>query len=681
MSVKFDNSREPDSYEVISEKISKTNEEAFSPIQHPSQLVSDQKRLRHLVCIHTRNLSASTKIFKIDDKKNRSAGVARSNLKYVSENIFDSRNAGSNNTQNLCLKCFFTLQEPVDKFTRSNTLFHTNISNWRFPKRRLAVKQKIHSLDAQTFYISELQDFCSNALWKPIDFSKISDDILMRTSRFILRIWTLNVAKDDKDSSWSTIMKRYADGNPTLILQWDVDLRGLEYAGDTLLDSLSQLQAQDENNGTKKRNEPQVPNVFFELDKYHRTAFFTDKNLFKKYKYSSKSDGSLLSSAESSEHLNERDSSLNLKNSKMRVPYLAYTSPNSIRKSYDRSQIAQFHALQKYLNKIESNLLVFRNFSTLETVVKSEFSIKSLTKSLKENSPADVVCSADLLLKKKSLEQRIKWLRAEIDEETRILTGKLEKIRSEKQLRLELLRQRRNLVNTNWFSSMTNSKISEINSKVFKRDLFLKKFEDQAEKALATLIRQLFDLVYPIEQSLVSATDSENQQILYKIRGLAIPNEPLKSDYVSSTSEDEIATAYGFTAHLVVLLARYLRIPLCYPILSRSSRSSLWDFSTQFSHGQRPLSIGPDNGNLFPHSSTLKDLNHREFPLYSKQVDSYRYEYAIYLLNKNVERLINRFGVKIADIHPTLLNLYQIRHEILGSYDKLPSNLYLRADN
>lgn len=62
------------------------------------------------------------------------------------------------------------------------------------------------------------------------------------------------------------------------------------------------------------------------------------------------------------------------------------------------------------------------------------------------------------------------------------------------------------------------------------------------------------------------------------------------------------------------LLAAYLSVPLCYPIQCRGSRSVIVD--------EISMMKGP-----------------RAFPLWGKGVDRYRFDYAVFLLNKNIEQV------------------------------------------
>ncbi|KAI8059620.1 UV radiation resistance protein and autophagy-related subunit 14-domain-containing protein [Gongronella butleri] len=152
------------------------------------------------------------------------------------------------------------------------------------------------------------------------------------------------------------------------------------------------------------------------------------------------------------------------------------------------------------------------------------------------------------------------------------------------------------------------------------------------------LIADLFS-IYPIEQSF-----DDFQQ--FRIRGLYLPNS-----VYTGCDEDVVATALGFTAHLVAMLAFYLAIPLRYPIHPMGSRASVHD----------PVSM--------IHGS-------RTFPLYSKGVDKYRFEFGVFLLNKNIEQMMNAYGLIVLDLRHTLPNIhYFIQAVLTTSMDTGPTSL------
>ncbi|KAJ3083097.1 hypothetical protein HK102_001260 [Quaeritorhiza haematococci] len=98
--------------------------------------------------------------------------------------------------------------------------------------------------------------------------------------------------------------------------------------------------------------------------------------------------------------------------------------------------------------------------------------------------------------------------------------------------------------------------------------------------------------IFPIEQSTFD-------DLVYTIRGIRLPN----SDYAGQ-DEDRIATALGFTSHLVTVLAFYLDVPLRYPIKPMSSRSTIWDRNIEQLMNHVGLSV-TNLRNTLPNLKTL----------------------------------------------------------------------------
>lgn len=96
--------------------------------------------------------------------------------------------------------------------------------------------------------------------------------------------------------------------------------------------------------------------------------------------------------------------------------------------------------------------------------------------------------------------------------------------------------------------------------------------------------------------------------------------------------DDVIGAAYGFACQLVSMLSYYLGVPLRYPIQPFGSQSFIID----------PISAIQGS---------------RTFPLWTKGSLYFRFQYAAYLFNKNVEQLLNTQEVMIADIVQVLANL------------------------
>jgi hypothetical protein len=148
----------------------------------------------------------------------------------------------------------------------------------------------------------------------------------------------------------------------------------------------------------------------------------------------------------------------------------------------------------------------------------------------------------------------------------------------------------------------------------------------------ATLITTLASL-FPID--LISGSD-----LLFSILdvplpipvGATDPAPPLSLPTHKEVNEEGVATALAYAAFVVQLLAAYLDKMLVYPITFCGSRSMIRDGISAM--------VGP-----------------RMFPLFSRGVDTYRFEYGVFLLNKNIEMLMSDRNLRALDMRHTLPNL------------------------
>ena len=158
----------------------------------------------------------------------------------------------------------------------------------------------------------------------------------------------------------------------------------------------------------------------------------------------------------------------------------------------------------------------------------------------------------------------------------------------------------------------------------------------------ANLVSEL-STIFPIEPVQTPSTHPGKQQIaakpiggdllLFSICGIPLPNSSaLSGPAAAPNDEDSISSALGYVAQVVNILAAYLGIPLYYPLRCIGSRSFVQDPISQIK--------GP-----------------KVFPLYSKGVDRYRFDYAVFLLNKDIEQLMLESGIIVLDLRQTLPNL------------------------
>lgn len=150
---------------------------------------------------------------------------------------------------------------------------------------------------------------------------------------------------------------------------------------------------------------------------------------------------------------------------------------------------------------------------------------------------------------------------------------------------------------------------------------------------IRTTLLSTLAFIFPIE--LVSPPD-----LLFTILDVPLPiplssNDPappLSLPMHKEVTEDSVASSLGYAAQLVQLLAAYLGKNLTYPVTCVGSRSLIRDGISAM--------IGP-----------------RMFPLFSKGVDTYRFEYAVFLMNKNIELLMGDEDLRALDMRHTLPNL------------------------
>jgi hypothetical protein len=146
--------------------------------------------------------------------------------------------------------------------------------------------------------------------------------------------------------------------------------------------------------------------------------------------------------------------------------------------------------------------------------------------------------------------------------------------------------------------------------------------------------------VYPIEPV-------KGKALLFTVRGLLLPNSEFED-----AKEDVTSAALGYVAEMVSILSLYHDLLLPYPIRVSGSTSTIDD----------PLAM-----------STTSQPTPRTYPLFLKGVVRYRFEYAVFLLNKNIEVLSNHIGIKPLDIRQTLPNLKYLLFVATAGKGELPA--------
>ncbi|KAM0248349.1 hypothetical protein ACHAP5_003521 [Fusarium lateritium] len=141
----------------------------------------------------------------------------------------------------------------------------------------------------------------------------------------------------------------------------------------------------------------------------------------------------------------------------------------------------------------------------------------------------------------------------------------------------------------------------------------------------------------------------------FQICNLPLPNSTYDASTAKHISEDVLSAGLGFVALLAKHLQFYLSYPLPYPLDWFGSRSYARDGISLLSE---------------------KTASRREFPLYLPRGGStagqWRFEYAWFLLNKNIEALCSSQGLRVVDIRHTLPNIKYLLYVCSAGSDQVP---------
>ncbi|CAH9136694.1 unnamed protein product [Cuscuta epithymum] len=148
------------------------------------------------------------------------------------------------------------------------------------------------------------------------------------------------------------------------------------------------------------------------------------------------------------------------------------------------------------------------------------------------------------------------------------------------------------------------------------------------------------------------------------IAGLHLTVVPFtkKSFFTDKKEVQRSATALGYVAHAVSLIACYLQVPLRYPVRLGGSRSFIRDYAPSI-EPPPPSSLSSDDASSSLLSTILKPV---EFPLFLEGQDSTRAAYAVFLLNKDLEQLLNYIGTRSLGPRHVLANLKELLRTILA---------------
>lgn len=161
----------------------------------------------------------------------------------------------------------------------------------------------------------------------------------------------------------------------------------------------------------------------------------------------------------------------------------------------------------------------------------------------------------------------------------------------------------------------------------------------------------------------------------------AIGHGLLPGSTVSQSEQERRASALGYVTQAVLQLAAVLDVPLRYPVAPGASRSYICDLqqtwaASSHSRGDRsggnggdgrgpgsPGAVG-DGGSSYAERAVM--WRRYEFPLFadgaSGSAESTKFTYAVFLLNKDLEQLLNAHGLLAVGPRQTLPNLRRLFH-------------------
>ncbi|KAF4605641.1 hypothetical protein EYR40_004428 [Pleurotus pulmonarius] len=270
---------------------------------------------------------------------------------------------------------------------------------------------------------------------------------------------------------------------------------------------------------------------------------------------------------------------------------------------------------------------LFKLVSLQSCIVDTEASLNEIVSNLEASIDSDVLSKL-----KREVSEREAWV-----DDLRASCGSLrrqsDELRYQLRARHKALEDRRNLLNV--AKEQLKDDIisySDAAMQATEEEHHLQSLRSRFEPTRTFLISSLAS-IFPIE--LYSPPD-----LLYTILDVPLPiplgnNDPAPPLFLPNhkdVNEDVVATSLGYAAQVVQLLATYLGKGLVYPITCIGSRSLVRDGISAM--------VGP-----------------RMFPLFSKGVDTYRFEYGVFLLNKNIEMLMVDRDLRPVDMRHTLPNL------------------------
>lgn len=273
-----------------------------------------------------------------------------------------------------------------------------------------------------------------------------------------------------------------------------------------------------------------------------------------------------------------------------------------------------------------------------------------LEQTLKENKIARYEKTA--LGETEDFLKTVKYATATVQKQLKALQQKRDEKRKSLQSRRQLIDQGRADQKTT-LSTISSSR-PELDDLRTQHQILTKAISAQRRRIITDLCK-----IYPI-------TPLPNRSLAFTIRNLHLPN----SEALEASTPETLAASLGHISHVLQLLSFYLGVVLPYPPHPRSSSSSISDPISVLGSANGPSSTSP----IVASASAKADAANRTFPLFSRGAVRFRFEYALFLLNKDVEVLLSTcFGVRVLDIRQTLPNLLLALYCATAGEGELPA--------
>ncbi|KAI9837394.1 MAG: hypothetical protein M1837_002982 [Sclerophora amabilis] len=204
--------------------------------------------------------------------------------------------------------------------------------------------------------------------------------------------------------------------------------------------------------------------------------------------------------------------------------------------------------------------------------------------------------------------------------------------------------------------------LDEAATKLKKCEQLLRQTKEELRGQQRRIVEDLMR-IYPVEPV-------PNRPLQFTIANLPLANSTFFDPSTTST-EATTAVALGHVTHILHLLSFYLSVPLPYPLQPHSSTSTIHDPISLFPHTTAPSTTSSRSSSSSSSSSLVAPS--RIFSLFPGRASiPYRFEYGVFLLNKDLERLMAAKGLKVLDLRQTLPNLKYLIEVVRGGGGGVP---------